>query len=115
MCTVIFDHLEGVKTDIQSCYKSRKEASNSGLAGATLNSALWAFHSTNTFEEGLIEAVNLGGDSDSIGAVYGQIAGAYYGYEQIPNRWKNGIIDKIYIDKFANNMIDVLEVMNDEK
>lgn len=115
MCTVIFDHFEGVKTDIQSCYKNRREVSNSGLAGATLNSALWAFHSTNTFEEGLIAAVNLGGDSDSIGAVYGQIAGAYYGYNQIPDRWKNGIVDKIFIDKLTNGMMEILEVTNGEK
>ena len=35
----------------------------------------------------MIAAVNLGGDSDSIGAVYGQIAGAYYGFSAIPERW----------------------------
>ena len=44
-------------------------------------------HSTRSFEEGMVEAVNLGGDSDTIGAVYGQIAGAFYGCDAIPRRW----------------------------
>lgn len=107
MCTIIFDHLEGVRTDINSVYKNRDMADNSGLAGSTLNSALWAFQSTNTFEDGMIEAVNLGGDSDSIGAVYGQIAGSYYGYNQIPNRWKENIIEKSFIDKLVIDMMNI--------
>ena len=39
----------------------------------------------------MIAAVNLGGDSDSIGAVYGQIAGAYYGFGAIPERWVKAV------------------------
>ena len=38
---------------------------------------------TNTFEDAIIKVVNLRGDSDSVGAVVGQIAGAYYGLENI--------------------------------
>ena len=49
--------------------------------------ALWSFQATETFEDALIAAVNLGGDADSIGAVCGQIAGAYYGYSAITERW----------------------------
>lgn len=105
----------GVKTLSRSIYKTRNQCSNSGRATDTFNAALWAFQTTGTFEDGMIKAVNLGGDSDTIGAVYGQIAGSYYGYSNIPERWLNGIIDKIFIDKLITNMMNVLgvEIEND--
>jgi len=55
----------------------------------TLEAALWAFARTETFEEGALTAVNLAGDADTTGAVYGQIAGAYYGLNGIPERWRS--------------------------
>lgn len=115
MCDVIFEHLNGERTTKKSIYKSRKEVSNSGIAGDTFNAALWAFNESESFEDGLIKAVNLGGDSDSIGAVYGQIAGSYYGYNAIPNRWKDNIIKKYYIDNLINNMIEVFEEKGEPK
>ena len=42
-----------------------------------------AFESTDNFEDGAFEAVNLGDDADTTGAVYGQLAGAYYGINAI--------------------------------
>jgi ADP-ribosylglycohydrolase len=65
-----------------------------------LDAALWAFHTTDNFRDGMIAAVNLGGDSDSIGAVYGQIAGAYYGLSAIPAEWKEAIKDWKKVDDF---------------
>jgi ADP-ribosyl-[dinitrogen reductase] hydrolase len=51
----------------------------SGYAAHSLEAALWAFFSTETFRDGCLAAVNLGNDADSTAAVYGQIAGTYYG------------------------------------
>jgi ADP-ribosylglycohydrolase len=59
----------------------------SGYVVRTLEAALWAFAGTGTFEEGALEVVNLGDDADTTGAVYGQIAGAYYTVDEIPDRW----------------------------
>lgn len=115
MAYILFTHLKGEKTKIESSYKSRESASNSGLAGNTLNSALWAFHTTDNFESGMIQAVNLGGDSDTIGAVYGQIAGAYYGYDAIPDKWKENIINKQFVDNLFNSMIETLDEKEKEK
>ena len=53
----------------------------------TFSNALEAIFDTGTFEEALINAVNRGGDADTIGAVAGGLAGALYGYEEIPARW----------------------------
>lgn len=84
-------HLSGSRTEEESAYRTREEVNNSGWAVSTLDAALWAFQTTSSFEDGLIAAVNLGGDSDTIGAVYGQIAGAYYGFDAIPARWVQAI------------------------
>ena len=53
-----------------------------------LEAALWAFHRSETFRDGALLAVNLGDDADTTGAVYGQLAGAYYGVSAIPARWR---------------------------
>jgi ADP-ribosyl-[dinitrogen reductase] hydrolase len=49
----------------------------SGFVIETMEAALWAFYHTNSFEEGALKAVNLGGDADTVGTVYGMLAGAY--------------------------------------
>lgn len=85
----------------------REEVNNSGWAVSTLQAALWAFHTTDNFEEALIAAVNLGGDADTIGAVCGQIAGAYYGYSAIPERWLAVIKDREKLDNLINDFMAV--------
>lgn len=60
----------------------------SGYVIHTLEAALWAFHHTDNFQDGALKVVNLGEDADTTGAVYGQIAGAYYGVEGIPTAWR---------------------------
>lgn len=66
--------------------------SGNAHAPSTLEAALWGFHNTDNFKDGALAVVNLGGDADTTGAVYGQIAGAYYGLSGIPKEW----VDKIY-------------------
>lgn len=91
---ILDDHIGGKCTTVKSTFSTREEVNNSGWAVSTLDAALWAFHTTSTFEEALIAAVNLGGDADSIGAVCGQIAGAIYGYSSIPERWLAAVKDR---------------------
>ena len=73
--------------------KKRHEIESSGWVIHTLEAALWAFVNSGTFESSLIKAVNLGYDSDTVGAVCGQISGAYYGYDNIPDRWLSKLTD----------------------
>ena len=86
------------KTKIEDQIKS------TGYVIHTLEAALWCFHTTNTFEEGAIKAVNLGDDADTSGAVYGQLAGAYYGFDAIPSRW----LDKIVLSDIIIDIADKL-------
>lgn len=60
----------------------------SGYVIDSLEAALWAFSRSRDFAEGLRLAVNLGDDADTVGAIYGQLAGAYYGLEAIPVAWR---------------------------
>jgi ADP-ribosyl-[dinitrogen reductase] hydrolase len=67
--------------------KRPPEIRGTGYVVDALEAALWAFWSTDSFEDGALAAVNLGDDADTTGAIYGQLAGAYYGVEGIPERW----------------------------
>ena len=53
--------------------------------------ALHIIYYTNNFEEAIIKVVNLRGDSDSVGSVVGQLAGAYYGIKNIPPEWVEAV------------------------
>ncbi|CCO27332.1 ADP-ribosylglycohydrolase [Rhizoctonia solani AG-1 IB] len=77
----------------QQSYKEKKvaEIDTSGYVLATLEAALWALWHSETFEEGLMLLLPLGSDVDTVGAVYGEIAGACYGYDEIPTRWLNAL------------------------
>ena len=72
--------------------KEPPEIEGAGYVVRSLEAALWAFHTTNNFEDGCLAAVNLGDDADTTAAVYGQIAGAHYGATGIPEGW----LEKLY-------------------
>ena len=77
-----------------------------GYVVSSLHTALAAFAATNTFEKGLLMAVRRGGDTDSIGAIYGTLAGAYYGFETIPVRWRRIIARRDHILSLAVRLHD---------
>ncbi len=59
----------------------------SGYVVASLEAAVWSLVTTDSFKEALLKAVNLGEDTDTVGAIAGGLAGLYYGYEAIPAEW----------------------------
>jgi ADP-ribosyl-[dinitrogen reductase] hydrolase len=60
---------------------------SSGYVVHTLEAAVWSFFQTNTLEDCIVTAVNLGDDADTVGAVAGGLAGAFYGPSAVPRRW----------------------------
>ena len=63
-----------------------------GYAPESLAAAFYAFAARkHSFEEALLVAINAGGDTDTIGAMTGALAGAYHGLEGIPQRWREGL------------------------
>ncbi|MBU0494912.1 MAG: ADP-ribosylglycohydrolase family protein [Chloroflexi bacterium] len=67
--------------------RRRDELANSGWVRHTLESAVWGLLTTDSFEEAVVQVVNLGNDADTAGAVVGALAGAAYGLAAIPGRW----------------------------
>lgn len=59
----------------------------SGYIVDTVQTVFDAFFNTNNFEECLVRVVNRGGDTDTTGAIAGQLAGALYSVTSIPERW----------------------------
>jgi ADP-ribosyl-[dinitrogen reductase] hydrolase len=68
--------------------KTESEVRGTGYCVASLEAALWCFNQTSTFEAAVLLAANLGDDADTTAAIVGQIAGAFYGLEAIPKRWR---------------------------
>ena len=78
----------------------------SGYVVQSLEAALWAFHKSATFEEGCLLAVNLGDDADTTGAIYGQIAGAFYGVEGIRSDWRECLAHVDLISQLAESLFN---------
>jgi ADP-ribosylglycohydrolase len=72
-----------------------------GYAAKSLEAALWAFYKSTTFADGCLLAVNLGDDADTTAAIYGQLAGAFYGVEGIPAKWLESLALRETLEKFA--------------
>lgn len=92
-----------------------------------MEAALWSFYNTNTFKEGAIlagmhimimisvllhvfSAVNLGYDADTVGAIYGQLAGAYYG--DIPSSWADVCSFTPLIHLFGEELLALSEYVD---
>lgn len=78
-----------IKAAADAFKKKRAEIKSDGFVINTLEASLWSFLNTENFSEAVLKAVNLGGDADTVGAVTGQLAGAYYGFNSIPDQWIN--------------------------
>ena len=74
-------------------------------AAAALNAALWAFSSTDNFRDAVLRAANVGGNSDVVAAVVGQLAGAHYGASAIPASWRSGLMQKDLIEGIADRLL----------
>lgn len=67
--------------------------------------AIYSFLSyPNSFEEAVIYAISLGGDTDTIGAMSGAISGAYLGFQAIPLKWLEKLENREYIEYLAEGL-----------
>ena len=72
----------------------------------SLEAALWAFYRSDSFRDGALRAVNLGNDADTTGAIYGQLAGAFYGVNAIPKDWIERLGRRDFIRERADALVD---------
>jgi len=75
-----------------------------GYVVHSLEAALWAFHNADNFRDGALLAANLGDDADTTGAIYGQLAGAYYGVDGIPAEWRDLLVKRGLIESLATRL-----------
>jgi len=81
------------------------ELGNGIEAQNSVPTAIYSFlRNPHSFEESVLYAISLGGDTDTIGAMTGAISGAYHGAETIPERWKSRLERGDYIRELAENL-----------
>ncbi len=90
-------------------FKDREppDIKGTGYVVDALEAALWAFDRSDDFEQGALLAVNLGNDADTTGAIYGQLAGAYYGVEAIPAHWRERLAKAELILDLADELLSL--------
>lgn len=85
--------------------KQPPEIRGGGYVIDCLEAALWAFHTTDSFEHAVLRAANLGDDADTTAAVCGQIAGAFYGMTGIPQGWLAKLFQRDVIEALAESVL----------
>ena len=88
-----------------------KEINSSGYVVDSLEAALWSILTSNSFEDSVLKAVNLGEDTDTIGALTGCLAGLIYGEYKIPEKWINALQEKDYLEQSIEEFEDYLELV----
>jgi len=98
---------------VNSSFKTRNppDIRGSGYVMKTLEASLWAFYCSNTFEEGCLMAANLGDDADTTAAIYGHLAGAFYGEIGIPTRWLSTLAHKEKITEMADEIYRLSKII----
>lgn len=81
----LFDLTDFAQTD-------EADIRSSGYVLDSIEAAVWSLITTETMEAALLKAVNLGSDTDTVAAIAGGLAGLYYGYNQMPAKWKKQIM-----------------------
>ncbi len=90
--------------------KQPPEIRGTGYVVQSLEAALWAFYTSTTFQKGCLLAVNLGDDADTTGAVYGQLAGAFYGASAIPRAWRDQLAMRDTIEHLADRLLKLAQI-----
>lgn len=110
-----FGYYTNLKWEARSAYARLKdikgfadlpesEIRSSGYVVDTLEAAIWCLLNTDSFQECVLKAVNLGDDTDTTGAVAGGLAGIYYGIRSIPEKWQAAILKRDEIEVLCTKL-----------
>lgn len=92
-----------VSGQIMNAHES--EIRSSGYVVDTLEAALWCLATTGSYREAVLKAVNLGGDTDTVGAVTGGLAGVLYGLDSIPREWLDVLARRADIEALCDRFV----------
>ncbi len=87
-------------------HRDLRDIQATGYVMDTLEAVLWAFHHTGDFRGGALRVVNLGDDADTTVAIYGQLAGAYYGADSIPAEWRERLAIGAELESLADSLFE---------
>lgn len=109
----IYNIEAGVKvTEAGGASKYDNGNGSSGYVVHTIEASLWCFFNNDNYKDTVLQAVNLGSDTDTTAAVVGGLAGIYYGFNDICESWINDIVKgemiKKLICEFCNSIIFLL-------
>ena len=93
--------------------KSRDKIRGTGYVVESLEAALWCFSRSDTFEEAILLAANLGDDADTTAAICGQVAGAFWGVSGIPDPWLVRLARREEIAELAERLSQVIKLACD--
>ncbi len=79
------------------------DISSSGYVLDTLEASLWVTLNAKDYKESIIGAINLGNDTDTIGAITGSMTGIIYGYDSIPKEWLEKLQKREYLEELCDN------------
>ena len=82
---------------------------SSGYVIDSLEASFWCFLKTDNYKDAVLKAVNLGDDTDTIGALTGALAGLAYGKEDIPENWLNNLQRKEYLNDLVSKFTSFLK------
>ena len=85
----------------------RNSIQSSAYVVDTLEAAIWCLLTTDSYKECVLKAVNLGRDTDTTAAVAGGLAGALYGYDAIPEEWRNTLLRREYIEQLCEKAFNI--------
>ena len=83
---------------------TEKDIISDGYVVHSLEAAIWCLYTTNSYKDCVLKAVNLGDDTDTTAAIAGGLAGARYGYDDIPQEWKDTLIKRDYIESLCEKV-----------
>lgn len=91
---------------------NENDIKSSGYVIDSLEASIWCLLNTDNYKDATLKAVNLGDDTDTIGALTGGLAGLVYGYNDIPKNWLNVLKQKDYLNNLVEKFNDLI---NDER
>jgi ADP-ribosyl-[dinitrogen reductase] hydrolase len=112
---ILFEHdpaqfaEERVRAIAQGSYRDKPidQIHGTGYVIQSLEAALWCFWNTDTYEQAILAAANLGDDADTTAAICGQVAGAFYGESGIPPHWLEPLTLRDEIRQLAEKLMAV--------
>lgn len=111
--TILESHIEGsLLTDFGFC--SSEYISGSGYCVDTLKAAIWCLLTSHDYKSCVLKAVNLGEDTDTTACVAGGLAGIYYGFMDIPERWVGLLERPKYLYKLFHKFETYLDSHKEE-